>query len=124
MIAFDNIIEDPFAGWQSGSSSWLCPAGYSGIYSVTLTVSCGPNGTGPVLSARVGIDNSAFVQTVDKAWVPGTTGQPGIASGSALVQLFGGQDSVQGIAFLAGANSNLFATAGQRCEITIEWVAL
>ena len=123
VIPFNSILEDPLSGWQAGSSQWLCPAGYSGLYSVTLTVSSGPNASNPVIQARVGIDTSAFVYTVDKAWVPGGGSVPGIASGAVPVQLFGGQDAVQGIAFLIGANGDVSTTAGQRCEITICWIS-
>ena len=124
LIPFNSILEDPYHGWEPGSSQWLCPAGQSGIYTVALTVSCAPNASKPVVAAQVGLNSAASLYSVDRAWVPPTTGQPGIASGSIPLPLFGGSDSVQGYAFLAGATSTVATTAGQRCQMTITWQAL
>lgn len=122
LIPFDSILEDPFSGWASGSSEWLCPAGYTGTYDVALTISCQPQGPQPVLQARVGVNSAAQEFTVDKAWVPASS-VPGIASGSCQVQLYGGTDSVQGYAHLS-ATGNAVTTAGQRCQMTITWTSL
>jgi hypothetical protein len=34
-IAFNTILEDPYAGWNSGSSEWIAP--FTGLYAVNLT---------------------------------------------------------------------------------------
>jgi hypothetical protein len=31
VIPFDSVLEDPVSGWESGSSQWPCPVGYSGF---------------------------------------------------------------------------------------------
>jgi hypothetical protein len=122
LVPYNVILEDPLGGWNAGSSQWLVPAGYSGVYSVTVIASCAANASTPVLSARVGINAAATLNVVDKCWVPAAT-VPGIASGGIPVRLFGGQDSVQGYALSAGANGAVVTTAGQRCAITIKWVS-
>lgn len=122
LIPFDSILEDPFSGWESGSSQWLCPAGYAATYDVALTVSCAAQGPQPVVQARVGVNSAAQEFTVDKAWVPAST-VPGIASGSCQVQLYGGTDSVQGYVHLSNTG-NAVTTAGQRCQMTIMWADL
>ena len=123
LIPFNNVLEDPFAGWNAGASQWLCPAGYSGLYNVTLTVSAQSNASNPVLQSRVGIDSAAQLYTTCKTVVP-SGGPAGLASGSQPVQLFGGADSVQGYIILIGAAGNVATTAGQRCTMTIEWISL
>lgn len=123
VIPFDSILEDPYAGWQSGPSQWLCPAGYPGMYAVSVTVSCAPSPSQPVITAQVGLDGSASVSTVDRAWVP-PGGVPGIASGSSQVRLYGGLDSVQGLALCAGSSGTTVSTAGQRCRMSIAWISL
>ena len=127
LLPFNSILEDPFSGWDASQSQWFCPAGYSGTYEVTLTASCGPGiGSTTLVTPQVGVNSAAFLYTVDRAWVPGAT-VPGIASGSTLVQLYGGTDSVQGYAALpsgSGTNGGVVTTAGQRCELTISWCSL
>jgi hypothetical protein len=116
VLPFDAILEDPYSGWQPGSSQWLAPQ--NGVYSVTLTVSCAANASQPVVSARVGVDSSSQLMTVSKAWVPSAS-VPGMASGAVPVYLYGGQDSVQGIGFSVGGAGTTVSTAGQRCRMSI-----
>ena len=124
LIPFNNVLEDPFSGWNSSASQWLCPAGYGGLYNVTLTVSCQSNSSNPSLQARIGVDSAAQVYCVDKTITP-SGGPAGLASGSQPVQLFGGADSVQGYAYLdGGITGNVATNAGQRCELTITWISL
>ncbi|HUY46672.1 MAG TPA: hypothetical protein VMV92_13210 [Streptosporangiaceae bacterium] len=123
LIPFNNVLEDPFSGWNPGASQWLCPAGYGGLYNVTLTVSAQSNSSNPVLESRIGIDSAAYLYTVCKTVTP-NGGPAGLASGSQPVQLFGGADSVQGYAIVIGASGAVATNAGQRCTLTIEWSAL
>lgn len=123
LVPFNSVLEDPLSGWNSGASQWLCPAGYSGLYSVTLTVSAQGNPSNPVLESRIGVDSAAQLYTTCKT-VVGSGGPAGLASGSQPVQLFGGADSVQGYAYITGASGNVATGAGQRCQLTIEWISL
>lgn len=123
LIPFNSVLEDPFSGWNSGASQWLCPAGYGGLYNVTLTISAQSNASNPVLQSRIGVDTAAQVYCTCKTVVP-SGGAAGIASGSQPVQLFGGADSVQGYGFIIGAAGNVATTAGQRCTLTISWISL
>lgn len=123
LITFNSVLEDPFSGWNSSAHQWLCPAGYSGLYSVTLTISCAANASGPVIQAIIGVNSAAQLYSVDKTQVPTAT-VPGLASGSQPVQLFGGSDSVQGYAHASLATGAVVTTAGQRCQLTIEWTSL
>ena len=121
LIPFDDILEDPLSGWQSGSSQWELPAGYEGTFEVALTVPCAANLSEPVVQARVGVNSAAQLYAVSKAWVPPLT-VPGIASGACQVQLFGGADSVQGYCYLDGSAGDAVTTAGQRCTMQVSWI--
>jgi hypothetical protein len=114
------VLEDPMAGWQSGASQWLAPQ--SGLYSVSLTTSCAANSNQPVLAAKVGLNSQAQTFTLAKAWVPPAS-VPGLASGSVLQYLYGGQDSVQGIAEAIGAAGTVAAATGQNPRLSIMWVS-
>jgi len=124
VIPFNSIIEDPFSGWNSGSSAWECPAGYSGTYEVSVTVSTAAAADAVTkVEAAAGL-NGAITYTCDRGWVPQTSA--GIVSGSAAFQLYGGSDTISGWAFYAssGGNGTPVITAGQRCTIEITWISL
>jgi hypothetical protein len=121
-IPFNVIDEDPYAGWQSATSSWLCPAGCTGTYEVSVTVSMGdaPDGT-TALSAQLWL-NGNYIYTLGTSWA--STTQPSLASGSAPIQLYGGQDEIYGYAYLqSSANNSAVLTAGQRCSVEVTWTS-
>ena len=125
VLPFNSSIYDPLGGWNGTSHEWLCPAGYSGTYEVTVTVSSASNSdTTSAVQALVAVNTPTLEYAVGKSAVP--SGSSALASGSMLVQLYGGVDYVQGLGFFAASsgNSSVITTAGQRCQIAITWVSL
>lgn len=123
LIPFNVIDEDPFAGWSSGSSSWMPPAGYSGTYLVTLTVSSGASADNLSTLHPVLYLNGSSLYTLGEGQA--STGAPTVANGSAPVQLYGGQDQLSFYGWWASTgNGAAVTTAGQRCTAEVSWVAL
>lgn len=119
VLPFNDILEDPLRGWQPGSHEWLVPAGYSGIYAVTVTASSAPQSVAPWLMSIIG----AAGTTVAGATVTVPAAGAGIASASTSFQLYGGTDSVQGRAYIYGADSTTQTAQGQQCTMTVTWLA-
>ncbi len=123
LLPFSNILEDPLGGWIGGTvSAWEAPAGYTGTYEVSLTVSCAANAAGPVAQARVAVNGTQSMFTVDRAWVPVSV-VPGIASGAVPVQLYGGLDQVSGYCFLSGGTGVTATGTGRLPAMQITWLS-
>ena len=123
-IAFNNIIEDPYSGWSSGSHSWTPPSGYSGWYQVLLTVwVTGASTTDVVLTPAVTTPLFGGASFPLTNIAIGTT--PSAAEAPAIVYLAGGQDSVKGQASVANASADLTTdvTAGQNSSLEILWLS-
>lgn len=126
-IAYDNIIEDPYAGWNATTHEWLAPAGLSGWYQVTVTVwLAAPGALQIVLSPYVG-GSAAYNANTGKALagsVVASSSPGGAAEGTWLLWLTGGQDAVWGAGAIAnsGANHATSTTAGQNSSIEVIWL--
>jgi hypothetical protein len=123
LIPYNVIDEDPYAGWQSATSSWLCPAGCTGTYEVSVTVSmaAGADATSS-LTPQLWL-NGVYVYALGIAWVSAT--QATLACGSAPIQLYGGQDEISVYANLvSSASEGVVTTAGQRCTVEVTWLSL
>jgi len=115
-IAFDTILEDPYSGWNAGSSTWTPPAAWSGTYIVAVGVFSAAV-SGARLLATIGL-NGGPLYTVSSVWT--NNGVPNGACGEAPVQLVGGQDQVAAYAYCSSAVA-LDTTAGQQCTLEIGW---
>ena len=119
-IGFDDVLEDPYSGWDSGTYLWTPPAGYSGWYQATLTV------------RTVTLANNVDLQpllagTYDYALcrLMGSSDNGAGAQGSAIVYLVGGQDTIGGACKLlnSGAAVDTDLTAGQQSTLELVWIS-
>lgn len=122
-VPYNVIDEDPFSGWSASSHTWTCPAGMSGTYALSVTLSCAASAD-LTTSLRAGVNlNGGAVRIVSAAQTSGTFAS--LASGTASMQLFGGQDqvSVYGL-YTSSGNGSAVTTAGQRCTFEVNWISL
>lgn len=123
-IPFDTILEDPLGGWNPATSTWLCPAAWSGTYVISVTASALPAADNVTsLRSGYGLNGTAAYDT-DVTWVGNAI--PGIASGAGPpIQLYGGQDSVFAYAnYQSTSFGQPVSTPGQRCAMEITWFSL
>lgn len=120
LIPFNTIDEDPYSGWSSGSHSWTCPAGCSGTYVVTMTVSAAPSAD-TTTSMRAVVDlNSNSLWTIAEGQT--SSSQNNLTCGSVPVQLYGGQDVLTFFTFwTSSANGAAVTTSGQRTTAEVTW---
>jgi hypothetical protein len=121
-----DILEDPYGGWSTSSTShqqawsWLCPAGCSGLYEITITAFMANPGTNTdLIQSAVYVDNALYMQT-SSDW--GVDGHATGTTGSIVIPLLGGGDYVQGYAWTTVSNSTV-ATNGQYPTMEIVWVS-
>jgi hypothetical protein len=114
-VTFDTVLEDPYSGWNAGTSAWTAPV--TGWYAVSLTVSVAAlTGTitpGIELDGGVGYAAAALNISVN---APG--GTPGIF----WVPMVAGSDSLQGRVSVTGAGST-DVTSGQRSTLEIAFMS-
>jgi hypothetical protein len=118
-IGYDNVLEDPYSGWDSGTFLWTPPAGYSGWYQVTMTIRT------VALSALVNLRASlAGSYTYQLTCLQGSSTDGGV-SATYGVYLTGGQDSAGAAGQLlnSGSNVNTSLTAGQNSTLEICWLS-
>jgi hypothetical protein len=127
LMQYDTVLEDPYGGWSAtvtGSQpawSWLCPAGCSGWYEISMTAfTANPGTTSDLLVTTVYLDGSAYLQA-SAGW--GADGHAAGSCGSVPVALYGGQDYIQGYTYTQAAVSTL-ATTGQYPTIEVTWISL
>ena len=127
LAPMDTILEDPWGGWSATLTasqpafSWLCPAGCSGLYEVSMTAwttSPGATSTDQVQCVLY-VDGSNYAQA-SAGW-----GVNGSASGSCAqvqVPLIGGADYLQMYVFSTAATTAT-GTAGQYTTMDIALVS-
>lgn len=125
LAELDTVLEDPYGGWSASGTgsqaawSWLCPAGCSGWYEITLDGLTQPqSGTSEVWTALY-VDGSAYQVG------GGTPGSASVASGSSgavAVPLLGGSDYVSMYIYSSGSVSTP-ATAGRYPSMEIAWLS-
>ena len=119
-IGFDDVLEDPYSGWDSGTFLWTPPAGYSGWYQATLTVRTVEVAANvnlrPLLAGTYG-------QALATAMGADTSGAG--VSGTFVVYLVGGQDTIGGACELlnSGSAKNTSLTSGQQSTLELVWVS-
>lgn len=116
-IGYDNVIEDPYSGWDSGTYLWTPPAGYSAWYQVTLTIRMA--GLAALTDLRPALAGT---------WTYNLTtlqSQDGGACATFIVYLVGGQDTVGGACQLlnSGANKSTSLTSGQQSAMEIVFIS-
>jgi hypothetical protein len=127
-IAFDNIIEDPYAGWNASTHQWLSPPGFSGFYQVTLTVAIvGTGASGVMLSPYVQTTGAAgnLAQSVQLGATLCSSSAESAVESTWYVYLVGGHDSVYGAANIENSSSAVLTnlTAGYNSSMEIVWIS-
>ena len=119
-IGFDTVLEDPYSGWDGSTFLWTPPAGYSGWYQATLTVRTVEVAANvnlrPLLAGTYG-------QALATAMGADTSGAG--VSGTFIVYLVGGQDTIGGACELlnSGSAKNTSLTSGQQSTLELVWVS-
>jgi hypothetical protein len=87
-LKFDTVIEDPYAGWSSGSYEWVAP--YDGLYEVSVFCS--------VATTAVNLQAGASLTGVPRMGnqVQTTSSLLGGACSWGVFAMIGGQDYIQG----------------------------
>lgn len=124
-VNLDTILEDPYGGWSATATgsqaphSWLCPAGCSGWYEVSLTgMAASQTGATTQVGAQCWVDGALY-EPASLGW--GVSGHAGGASGAVQVPLLGGSDYVQ-MFILATTSVSTPTTAGQYPTMEITWL--
>ena len=118
-IGFDTVLEDPYSGWDGSTFLWTPPAGYSGWYQASLTVRTADVAVNvdlrPLLAGTYGFQ---------MACVMGATFGAGV-SGTYVVYLVGGQDTIGGACQLLNSSANVdtSTTSGQQSTFELVWVS-
>jgi hypothetical protein len=121
IVPYDTILEDPYSGWNSGTSQWTCPAGCSGWYGVTMTAWSNSAGINTDLIESVLYLNGSVYQECSGDW--GVNGHATGSSGSVPISLYGGQDAISGSIFSSAA-VGVPTTNGQYPSIEVCWLCL
>ena len=118
-IGFDTVAEDPYAGWDSGTYLWTPPAGYSGWYQATVLVRTADVAANVDLRPLL-----AGTYAYQLSCVMGATFGAG-ASGTYIVYLVGGQDTIGGACQLlnSGAAVDTSLTAGQQSALELVFIS-
>lgn len=125
IVPLDTILEDPYGGWSATSTgsqaanSWLCPAGCSGWYDVTMTAFTNNPGTATdQVQANLYL-NGTQIASASAGW--GVNGHATGSSGSFPLPLLGGVDYLQMVIFSQVA-VNTPTTTGQFPTMEIAWL--
>jgi hypothetical protein len=118
VLLFDTILEDPYNGWDPSVSAWTPPAGWSGIYLITLGVYTAAV-AGAKIAAQLGINGTAVTQTLNSSATFASSANAAV--GEVPIALVGAQDTVRAIAYTSVATS-VSTTPGQQCELQIVWI--
>lgn len=127
LAPLDTIPEDAWGGWSATSTgsqpafSWLCPAGCSGLYEVSLTAwTTSPGATSAdQVQAVLFVDGANYMQA-SAGW--GVNGGQSGSCASVQVPLVGGVDYVQFYVYSVAATAGP-ATAGRYPSMEIAWVS-
>jgi hypothetical protein len=125
LAKLDTVPEDPYSGWSATATasqaawSWLCPAGCSGWYEVTLTALTASQGVASsAVGAELYVDGSLYQQA---SMSQGVNGNSSGSEGSVLVPLIGGSDYLQMYIYSLDA-VNTPALAGRYPSMEIAWI--
>jgi hypothetical protein len=117
-IAYDNVIEDPYSGWNASTHLWTPPAGYDGWYQATITIRT------VTLASLVDLRPAlAGTYTYNLTTVQGNSNAGAGVCATMIVYLVGGQDTLGAACQLinSGVNVNTSLTAGQQSTLEIVW---
>jgi hypothetical protein len=116
VLAFDTVDEDPLNGWDPSTFAWIPPPGWSGWYSVTVTLCTQAVGLGNVIRPGIIAPGSPGVIASQQ---PGS-GNNGGVQGSFWVYLIGGQDALQATATLMNASAGVSTGIGAAQQSSME----
>ena len=121
-IGYDDVLEDPYSGWDSGTFEWGPPSGYSGWYQVTVTLRTA--NVADLVDLRAGLTGEFTGQLTCVQGQSVTSTTSGVCATFGLY-LTGGQDSVGGAGQIlnSGAAAETSLTAGQNSTLEIIWVS-
>lgn len=128
-IGFDNIIEDPYSGWNASTHEWLSPLGLSGWYQVTLTVAIvGTGASGVVLVPSIQC-SSGTAGNLAQGYPLGETvcssSSESAVESTWYLYLVGGHDAVYGAASIQNSSSAVLTslTAGYNSSMEAVWIS-
>jgi hypothetical protein len=119
VIQWDTILEDPYAGWNGSSFSWLAPL--TGWYEITVTVQYSVTSAQVAAAVRLSGVYSATYQ-LSEYTAGGAAGMWGGTSGAIVLPMVAGTDFIQGIAW-AGNSTTLRSSNGSYSSIEITYVS-
>jgi hypothetical protein len=126
LMQLDTVLEDPYTGWSATLTasqpafSWLCPAGCSGWYEVSVTGhTANQGGAADTAAVAVYLDGSLYSEA---AALQAPNGTPSGCSGAVMVPLLAGIDYLQMFLF-STASVAAPATAGQFPTMEIAWIS-
>jgi len=121
-IAFNNIIEDPYSGWNASTHKWEAPAGFSGQYLATVNVwVAAPGATDVTLVGEVGLATGTSDPLVAVVLPNNVSG----ISYSYYYYLVGGQDVLYAAAYIQNSSSAVSTslTAGENSTLEVMWIS-
>ena len=128
VIAYDNVLEDPYSGWNGTTHIWTPPSGYTGWFWVSATLRTVALQTNVSIGMQVNINNQVPFIPLGQEFVVimGASATGAGCSGGELVYLVGGQSgaSIAGIINNSTVNVNTSLTAGQQSTLEIVWLTL
>ena len=125
LLHLDTIAEDPYSGWSATSTgaqpawSWLCPAGCSGWYEITMSALTGSQSTASQTGALLYVNGSLY-QQASSGWA--VNGADGGSCGVVQVPLLAGTDYLQ-FYIRATTATSAPATAGQDPTAEVAWLS-
>jgi hypothetical protein len=126
LVPLDTIDEDPWGGWSATSTgsqpahSWLCPAGCSGLYEVTMTAfTNNPGSSTDQVQAVLFVDGANY-QQAGAGW--GVNGHATAITATVQVPLVAGADYLQFFAY-STIGVNTPTTTGQFPTFEVAWIS-
>ena len=118
-IEFDTVAEDPYSGWDGSTFLWTPPTGYSGWYQATLLIRTADVAANVDLRPLLTGTYSYQLSTV-----MGATFGAGV-SGTYVVYLVGGQDTIGGACQLLNSSANVdtSTTSGQQSTFELVFIS-
>lgn len=119
-LRFDNVAEDPYAGWNGSTFMWTPPAGYSGWYGVTVTPQLAAGAAGNVIETHLVGTAGGFTVASSQMSASHASGE----EGTFPVYMVGGQDTIGGAVALLNATVaiNTSIAAGTQSSMEIVWL--
>jgi hypothetical protein len=122
-IAYDNVLEDPWSGWNASNHNWTPPGIATGLYQITVGVIVAAPGASDVVVSPYAQGPVGVLGNTQLAAVT-TSNQVCGGEGTTVAWLTGGQDAVSGAGSVQNTASNVSTNiiAGQNSWLEIVWL--